>query len=110
MENYELKTNTILHTKDGRKIGNAIIIGKEGDYWLVKTDYGNVTRLTTEEIHELFYIAWVDFTKENEGRTCEEMQMISAFDHKHRAEKSIVGIAGEYLRCEMITGIDEDGY
>lgn len=31
-----LTINTILHTRDGRKIGNAIIIGDDGFFYLVK--------------------------------------------------------------------------
>lgn len=54
--------NTILHTKDGRQIGNAIIIGKDGEYNIIKTDYGNECRLTDGELEEAFYIAYTDFT------------------------------------------------
>ena len=39
-----LDINTILHTKDGRKIGNAIITGREGVFWKIMTDYGNEMR------------------------------------------------------------------
>lgn len=60
----KLDIDTVLHTKDGRRIGNAIIIGKEGEYNIVKTDYGNECKLTDNEIHELFYIAFSDFTED----------------------------------------------
>ena len=77
--------NTILHTKDGRKIGNAIITGREGEYWKIKTDYGNeIQRLTTQEIEDLFFIAWADCTKDEHGYTCAEMQEMMSIDHKHR--------------------------
>jgi hypothetical protein len=62
-----MKVGTILYTKDGRKIGNAIVL-KEKDWWeeyagisfvmkvnKVKTDFGNVIWLTDIEISQLFY-------------------------------------------------------
>ena len=58
MSNHVLNVNTILHTKDGRKFGNAIVTGREGYYWEITTDYGNKVRLTSEEIDEQFHIAW----------------------------------------------------
>jgi len=80
-----LNINTILHTKDGRKIGNAIITGREGEYWKIKTDYGNeIQRLTTQEIEDLFFIAWANCTKDENGYTCKEMQEMMSSDHKHR--------------------------
>ncbi len=42
METTALKVNTILHTKDGGKIGNAIITARDGDYWIITTA-GNMT-------------------------------------------------------------------
>jgi hypothetical protein len=83
----ELKINTILHTKDGGKIGNAIITGKIDKTWAVKTDYGNVVFLTTDEIGSLFNIAWYNSSKEVEGYTCQEKQEIMANNHKHRVEQ-----------------------
>ncbi len=46
--------NTVLHTKDGRRIGNAIIISKDNKYNIIKTDYGNECKFTDEEIKEGF--------------------------------------------------------
>ncbi len=51
-----LKANTILYTKDGRKIGNAIITKPEGAISHVKTDYGNSLKLTSDQIYDMFYI------------------------------------------------------
>lgn len=82
--NHILDINTILHTKDGRKIGNAIVIGREQYHWILKTDYGNELKMTSEEIEECFYIAYSDFTEETHGRTCGEMQEMMSEDHKHR--------------------------
>ncbi len=58
METAKLSVNTILYTKDGRKIGNAIITkqSKCGEFWFFTTDYGNhCGPRTTQEILELFY-------------------------------------------------------
>ena len=56
--------NTVLHTKDGRKIGNAIIVGKDDKYNIIKTDYGNEFKFTDGEIEECFYIAYSELTDE----------------------------------------------
>ena len=84
MSNHVLNINTILHTKDGRKIGNAIVTGRDGYYWEITTDYGNKARFTSEEIDEQFNIAWLNFSKENEGSDCREMQEMMSANHKHR--------------------------
>ena len=84
MSNHVLDINTILHTKDGRKIGNAIVTGREGHYWEITTDYGNKVKLTSEKIDEFFYIAWLNYSKENDGYDCREMQEMMSSDHKHR--------------------------
>lgn len=78
MKNNKLKLNTILHTKDGRKIGNAIIIGKENEYNIIKTDYGNEYRLTNSEVLEYFYIAYSDLTKEEKQYIADTIE-----NHKH---------------------------
>lgn len=80
---YEIGINTILHTKDGSKIGNAIVIDKF-DKFVVKTDYGNTVRLTIEEINNLFNIAFINNIKDIDGYTCSEMQKQVSFNHKHR--------------------------
>jgi len=59
-----LEINTVLHTKDGRYIGNAIIVGKDGNYNIIKTDYGNICKFTDSEIRTHFYIAYADLTDE----------------------------------------------
>lgn len=56
MKTKNIEINTVLHTKDGRKIGNAIVIGYEGKYNVIKTDYGNKVRLTCDEIKEFFHV------------------------------------------------------
>ena len=53
----KLTINTPLFTKDGRQIGNAIIIAepKSGTFFTIKTDYGNEVRLSKYEIESLFH-------------------------------------------------------
>lgn len=50
--------NTLLHTKDGRQQGNAIVRRwyNISQLYSIKTDYGNLTRMSEAEIHETFYI------------------------------------------------------
>ena len=53
-------TGTVLHTRDGRKIGNAIVTGLEAHDELdkvahIETDYGNTAILTIPELNKLFY-------------------------------------------------------
>ena len=54
-----MNINTILETRDGRRIGNAIIIGNEKvksiQFNKIKTDYGTEMYLTEDEIAEFFY-------------------------------------------------------
>jgi len=75
----KVEINTILLTKDGRRIGNAIVIGKEGEMNVVKTDYGNQVRLTDEEIDELFHEAY-------EGLSIEEREFLEE-THKNSVTK-----------------------
>lgn len=57
-----IKTGTVLHTMDGRKIGNAVITGSEqhealGRIYSIRTDFGNTTQFTRPELDMLFYIS-----------------------------------------------------
>ena len=54
--------NTILHTKDGSRIGNAIVIDchKDKPLFTVKTDYGNEIKMYPEEISEMFTVGYLD--------------------------------------------------
>lgn len=84
MSNHILDINTILHTKDGSKIGNAIVTGRNMYYWEITTDYGNKVNFTSEEIDKHFNIGWENFSKEIDGFDCQEMQEMMSSDHKHR--------------------------
>ena len=48
--------NTVLFTKDGRKMGNVIVIENNDDGKnFVKSDYGNILELSNEEIEHYFH-------------------------------------------------------
>lgn len=83
MAKHILDINTILHTKDGSKIGNAIVTDKKDFCWELTTDYGNKVNFTEKEIENYFNIAWFNYSKEIEGYDCQEMQEMMSFDHKH---------------------------
>ena len=51
-----IQINTTLRTKDGRKVGNAIVRHFHQGFSLIMTDYGNHMKLTERELNELFYI------------------------------------------------------
>lgn len=52
-----LRVNQVLYTRDGRIIGNAIIIEKfTNNGWTIKTDYGNEVILGEKEIKKLFFV------------------------------------------------------
>lgn len=50
-----LPINTILYTQDGRKIGNAIVIGRIDSKYNIKTDYGNDVVMSLVDIFTLFH-------------------------------------------------------
>lgn len=60
---HALPINTRLMTRDGRNIGNALVIGHTTRDRLfchiVKTDYGNETTLTLIEIKDWFYLGTI---------------------------------------------------
>ena len=61
---YEYDINTVLYTKDGRRLGNALIVGYNRNHdceptYIIKTDYGNELRMTAERIESAFYVGSV---------------------------------------------------
>lgn len=51
----------LLHTKDGRKIGNAILVRTQqlapfGTVYHIETDFGNRFCFTLKELEDQFYI------------------------------------------------------
>jgi hypothetical protein len=76
----DLHLNQVLWTKDGREIGNAIVIKIfDSGSIQIKTDYGNIVRLTKKEVDHLFYY-------KKEGLTSEEHELISK-THKYAIKK-----------------------
>jgi len=54
-----IPVNTILQTKDGRKVGNAIVKAIDTPFYgihFIITDDGNHLRLKETEVRALFYI------------------------------------------------------
>lgn len=113
MSNHILNVNTILHTKDASKFGNAIVTGREGFYWEITTDYGNKVKLTSEEIDEYFNIAWSNMSKEINGFSCQEMQEMMSATHKHRVPNFEImeknKTVGEVIEDIQIAQIEADG-
>lgn len=46
----------ILYTKDGRNIGNAIIIDYISNNYTLETDFGNIVHFSYQEIIDWFYL------------------------------------------------------
>jgi len=55
-----MEKGTVLLTKDGRRIGNAIVLEKGVVFntivYLIKTDFGNVVRFTEDDIEKYFHM------------------------------------------------------
>jgi hypothetical protein len=57
-----LIVNQVLWTRDGRKIGNGIVLDHTKsifsniDIYTIKTDFGNLVLLSREELENLFFI------------------------------------------------------
>lgn len=51
----ELVTGAQLCTRDGRAIGNAVIVGREADAFVVVTDAGSTFAFTASEIRAYFW-------------------------------------------------------
>lgn len=94
-----LKINTILHTLDSRKIGNAIIvnINNKTNEFTIKTDYGNTCTFSKTELLEYFEIAWINSSLDKEGYTCSDMQKLQSATHKHRVNINILEQANQIV-------------
>lgn len=58
---YKYDINTALYTKDGRRLGNALIVRYAQDpyskpTYVIKTDYGNELSMTAEQLESTFYV------------------------------------------------------
>lgn len=61
---YKYDINTVLYTKDGRRLGNALIVRYAQDpyskpTYVIKTDYGNELSMTAEQVESAFYVGSV---------------------------------------------------
>jgi hypothetical protein len=105
------QVNTILHTKDGRLIGNAIIVGHkdlliEGVLGepdginILKTDYGHEAHFDDEEIREFFHPP----VYEVEGK-------IPGESHKYYvppSEKDLIFVDESFSHCRGEAPIEND--
>ncbi len=60
-----MELNTILYTRDGRVIGNALVVDRQMDQgrvvaYKIVTDYGNTAVLTRVEIDRMFFVGPVN--------------------------------------------------
>jgi hypothetical protein len=81
----KLDVGQLLCTKDGRKVGNAIITGNFRSYntkfYRVVTDFGNYCELTKQEIKRLFWLGPVNFDGMKE-RYKDQLELVSnMWDH-----------------------------
>jgi len=51
-----LDVGVTLFTRDGRVVGNAIVIEKFGDLWRVETDFGNQMTMTKNEVDAWYHL------------------------------------------------------
>ncbi len=68
----EIAPGVLLATLDGSKMGNGIVIKEISPHpsaakylaatnqkmWLIQTDFGNICRLSDNEIHEFYGLSW----------------------------------------------------
>lgn len=58
----QIKVGDRMFTKDGRKVGNGIIVdvvlGLTDVAWAVETDFGNKMVLTEPELTEFYHVGW----------------------------------------------------
>ncbi|HRG29202.1 MAG TPA: hypothetical protein PLJ00_14990 [Chitinophagales bacterium] len=94
---HAIGINTILHTKNGTKIGNAIVTGIAAErgvtMYSVTTDYGNRVAFRIYEIEELFEIAWSAGVEEY-GYSCDEIQKMQSESHKNAVVTDIMRVDG----------------
>ena len=93
----QVESGTILHTRDGRKIGNAIVTGLEahdelGKVAHIETDYGNTAILTMTELDKLFYTG--------EFQSLEEWQAEKQVDPQHRDRFRYYGTFADHIWTE----------
>lgn len=66
-----IPVNTILQTRDGRKVGNTIVSGINTPFYgvhFIVTDYGNAMNLKEQETRDLFHLGPVATPKHKNYR------------------------------------------
>lgn len=118
---YKYDINTVLYTKDGRRLGNALIVRYWQDLYskpayVVKTDYGNELTMTAEQIEGSFYVGSVCSASHKHFRgtfcTKETLNELSATDSKQaeacKTEPREVRL-WEKLPCIKVYDVDQGG-
>ncbi len=76
----KLKLNTTLYTKDGRRIGNAIVTGSGDDVTHIKTDYGNEASISRHVLKDLFWVGVVALSSHKNFVTIEKTDTWREYD------------------------------
>lgn len=106
----ELAKGVTLLTKDGRKIGNAIVISESPvDYfWVIQTDFGGIVRLSEKEIFNQFYLGFAANLAEWTSRHITQILKKNGYPHiadtKNRdlAEIEFAKVANEKIAEDQI--------
>lgn len=120
---YKYDINTVLYTKDGRRLGNALIVGYDvyAQYlskpiYIIKTDYGNELKMTAEQIESSFYVGSVCSASHKHFRgtfvTKETLNALTSADSKQAEAcktKSREECSWEKLSCIKVYDIDQTG-
>ena len=122
---YKYDINTALYTKDGRRLGNALIVGYGRDpdgepAYTVKTDYGNELKMTAEQIESTFYLGSVCSASHKHYRgtfvTKETLNASTAADSRQAEAcktKSREECSWEKLPCikvyDVVYDVDQEG-
>lgn len=101
---------TILYTKDGRQISNAIIIehiSDSGCDYLIRTDYGNVVKSSAAALSSLFYVGHVDKSHKHYPK---EAELPLSFIDRERFTDALMRISDAVSVLDLpqaAKGIDE---
>lgn len=118
---YKYDINTVLYTKDGRRLGNALIVGYDvyDQYsrptYIIKTDYGNELKMTAAAIESNFYVGSVCSASHKHYRgtfvTKETLNASTSADSKQAdacKTKSREECSWEKLPCIKVYDIDQE--
>lgn len=118
---YKYDINTVLYTKDGRRLGNALIVRYAQDpyskpTYVIKTDYGNELSMTAEQMEGSFYVGSVCSASHKHFRgtfvTKETLNALTSADSKQAEAcktKSREECSWVKLPCIKAYDVDQDG-